>query len=71
MDVINNTKEFSNSTTEDELSGIDVAHNVGKVLFFLFGVIGIVSNIVLIRIYKKKDLSVRFNSLMLILAIFD
>ena len=71
MDVINNTNELSNSTTEDELSGLDVAHIVGKVLFFLFGVIGIVSNIALIRTYKKKDLSVRFNSLMLILAIFD
>ena len=71
MDVINNTKELSNSTPENELSGIDVAQLVGKVLYFLFCVIGFVSNITLIRIYKKKDLSVRFNSLMLILAIID
>ena len=71
MDVINNTKEFSNSTPENELSGIDVAQLVGKLLWCIFCVIGFVSNITLIRIYKKKDLSVRFNSLMLILAIID
>ena len=71
MDLINNTTTFSNSTTEEELSDIDVVQMAGKGLFFLFALIGLMSNIALIRIYKKKDLSLRFNSLMLILAMFD
>ena len=63
MDLINNTKTFSNSTTEDELSDIDVVQIIGKSLFLVFAMIGLMSNIALIRIYKKKDLSMRFNSL--------
>ena len=71
MDLINNTKTISNSTTEDDLSDIDVAQIAGKGLFFLFAMIGLMSNIALIRIYKRKDSSLRFNNLMLILAMFD
>ena len=39
--------------------------------FCLFALIGIVSNLALLLIYKKKDLSIRFNCLMLLLATFD
>ena len=71
---MNNTSEFSNLTTsEDDTvpSGIDTVQIIGKVLFFTFTIIGFASNIALIGIYKKKDLTLRFNSLMLILASFD
>ena len=71
---MNNTpNEFSNGTTTDDTvsSGIDVVQLTGEVLFFIFTAIGLASNIALIRIYKKKDLTLRFNSLMLILASFE
>ena len=71
---MNNTSEFSNLTTsEDDTvpSGIDTVQIIGKVLFFTFTIIGFASNIALIGIYKKKDLTLRFNSLMLTLAFFD
>ena len=80
MDFINNnTNEFSNGTTTDDTAssgidavrGIDAVQLTGKVLFFIFTAIGLASNIALIRIYVKKDLTLRFNSLMLILASFD
>ena len=71
----NNTTEFSNATPTDGddtvSSGIDAVQLTGKVLFFIFTAIGLASNIALIRIYVKKDLTLRFNSLMLILASFD
>ena len=80
MDFINNnTNEFSNGTTTDDTAssgidavrGIDAVQLTGKVLFFIFTAIGLASNIALIRIYVKKDLTLRFNSLMLTLAFFD
>ena len=71
----NNTTEFSNTTPTDGddtvSSGIDAVQLTGKVLFFIFTAIGLASNIALIRIYKKKDLTLRFNKLMLTLASFD
>ena len=71
---MNNTTEYSNLTTsEDDTvpTGIDAVQLIGIVLFFTFTVIGLASNIALIGIYKKKDLTLRFNSLMLTLAFFD
>ena len=73
-DITDNTTEYSNLTaSEDDTvpSGIDAVQLIGIVLFFTFTVIGLASNIALIGIYKKKDLTLRFNSLMLTLAFFD
>ena len=39
--------------------------------FCLFALIGIITNFALLLIYKKKDLSTRFNCLMLLLASLD
>ena len=68
---------INNDTTETKLedtnvpSAIDAVQLTGEVLFFIFTAIGLASNIALIGIYKKKDLTLRFNSLMLTLASFD
>ena len=76
MDFINNKTIFLNGTTTDDTTlqyyyGINVGQLTGKVLFFIFTAIGLASNIALIGIYKKKNLTLRFNSLMLTLAFFD
>ena len=68
---------INNDTTETKLedtnvpSAIDAVQLTGEVLFFIFTAIGLASNIALIRIYVKKDLTLRFNKLMLTLASFD
>ena len=49
----------------------DLVEQILASCFCLFALIGIVSNLALLLIYKKKDLSIRFNCLMLLLATFD
>ena len=72
-DIMSNTTEFSNQNMTDTFpeSGIDALLLTGIVLFFTFTAIGLASNIAMIGIYKKKDLTRSFNSLMLTLASFD
>ena len=67
MDVVNNI-EFSNQTIHDEKLGLGTVQKAGLGIFFTFALIGIVSNTAMIQVYKKKDLKVRFNCLMLALA---
>ena len=38
---------------------------------FVFVLVGIVSNIAMILNFKKKDLTIRFNSLIILCAVFD
>ena len=71
MDVVNNTEESSNQTIQDEKLGLGTVQKAGLGIFFTFALIGIVSNTAMIQVYKKKDLKVRFNCLMLALAVFD
>ena len=71
MDVVNNTEESSNQTIHDEKLGLGTVQKAGLGIFFTFALIGIVSNTAMIQVYKKKDLKVRFNCLMLALAVFD
>ena len=71
MDVVNNTDESSNQTIHDEKLGLGTVQKTGLGIFFTFALIGIVSNTAMIQVYKKKDLKVRFNCLMLALAVFD
>ena len=69
-DILNNN--IAETKAEDTVpSAIDGIQLTGEVLFFIFTAIGLASNIALIGIYKKKDLTLRFNSLMLTLASFD
>ena len=71
MDVVNNTEESSNQTIQEEKLGLGTVQKAGLGIFFTFALIGIVSNTAMIQVYKKKDLKVRFNCLMLALAVFD
>ena len=47
---------------------LDHTLSVLTLLFVLFGLVG---NVLLYQTYRKKDLSIRFNLLMLTLAIYD
>ena len=72
MDVVNNTDDPSNNQTiQDEKIGLGTVQKAGLGIFFTFALIGIASNTAMIQVYKKKDLKVRFNCLMLSLAVFD
>ena len=71
MDVVNNTEESSNQKIHVEKLGLGTVQKAGLGIFFTFALIGIVSNTAMIQVYKKKDLKVRFNCLMLALAVFD
>ena len=55
----------------DSIMDYDLVEQILASCFCLFALIGIVSNLALLLIYKKKDLSIRFNCLMLLLATFD
>ena len=69
-DILNDN--ITETKAEDTVpSAIDGIQLTGEVLFFIFTAIGLASNIALIGIYKKKNLTLRFNSLMLTLAFFD
>ena len=62
--------DHKNNTGIEE-AGLSLFYKTGLGIFFSFALIGIISNIALIVIYKQKDLKVRFNCLMLSLAVFD
>ena len=55
----------------DSIMDYDLLELILASCFCLFALFGIVSNLALLLIYKSKDLSIRFNCLMLLLAIFD
>ena len=59
------------NNTRIEEAGLSLFYKTGLGIFFSLALIGIISNIALIVIYKQKDLKVRFNCLMLSLAVFD
>ena len=72
MEDIDSTNVISNQTNADNPPiGIGVVQKIGVGLFLSFALIGIISNICLCQIYRKKDLKLRFNCLMLSLALFD
>ena len=63
-----NTTETNTSFTPNPLTVLQIALGV---FCFAFALIGIVSNIAMILIFKQKDLKIRFNCLIILRAVFD
>ena len=60
-----------NNTTSTENDSLNTPQLILTSLCFVFDLVGIISNIALIYIFKQKDLKVRFNCLMIFRAMFD
>ena len=61
--------KVTNST--DQANGFGTVEMIFAGILVSFACVGIVGNIIMINTYKKKNLEIRFDCLMLLLAIID
>ena len=63
--------KYSKVNKTDQENGFGTAEMIFAGILVSFACIGIIGNIFMINTYKKKNLQVRFDCLMLLLAIID
>ena len=72
MDVVNNTDNFPNRTSQDEKGGLDLVQKAVLGIVFTFALICIASNFLMIQVYKETELiDVVFDLMTILLFILS